>query len=244
MKIDFGNSTIAYANSLKIGNYVANKSNMGSVNANAGESNAVLYNRLTFKSNISTDVLKNFSNDLMKLKMSLKNNSDSNSEGILFDEFNQKCKEYKEMGIFDNQVADNSANQILQNSILDLVDKHREKAANDMCQSDLREMAARSDMSMFLVRALGITTGRVDISEKGIARMMELYSQKLKDGTLKSSNAEILGIDAFNEYCEKYNKDREAAKKDYDSYSLLVQKLDEVRNSLVRLFKGNKNYMQ
>lgn len=248
MKVDFKSSFIANASNLKISNNsinVTNKSNKEATSVNINENIAVLYNRLPFKSNIANESIKKFSNDLMKLKLDLKNNSESSSESVLFEEFKQKFDEYKEIGVFDNQ--DNigvSINQILQNSVLDLVDEYRAKAVNDMCQSDLREMASRSEMSMFLIKALGITTGRVDISEKGIARMMELYKDKLKDGTLKSSNSEILDMDAFNKYCEKYNKEREAATKDYDTYSLLVQKLDEIKNSLVQLFKGNKNQVQ
>ena len=67
---------------------------------------------------------------------------------------------------------------------------------------------------------------------------MKLYEEKLKDGTLKSDNAEILDLDAFNKYREKNSKDIEVAIKERDAYGLLIQKLTGFKNSLVQYFKG------
>ncbi len=51
-----------------------NKSNKGSINTNASTKNsaAVIFSRSPFSPNVSNDTLKDFSNDLARLKLSLK----------------------------------------------------------------------------------------------------------------------------------------------------------------------------
>lgn len=217
-----------------------NKGNKGSISTNASVKNsaAVIFSRSPFSPNVSNDTLKDFSNDLARLKLSLKNNSDSNSDNELLGEFLTKIEQYKEKGIFDGQADDKNTNQIFQNSVLDLVDEFRAKAVNEEAQNYFKEKNARADMAMFLIRGLGITSGEVHISDEGISRMMKLYEEKLKDGTLNSDNAEILDMDAFNKYREKNSKDIEEAIKEREAYSLLLKKLDAFKNSLVQYFEG------
>ncbi|MGE7111970.1 hypothetical protein [Lysinibacillus sp. NPDC047702] len=239
MKMGLNDSSVVRG--LQTGNIgMTNISNKGSINTNASAKNsaAVIFSRSSFRPNVSNDTLKDFSNDLTRIKLSLRNNSDSNADSKLLDEFLTKYNEYKEKGLFDGQTDDNNTNQIFQNSVLDLVDEFRAKAVNEEAQNYFKEMKARGDMGMFLVRALGITSGHVDWSDKGISRMMELYEEKLKDGTLNSDNAEILDLDAFNKYREKNSKDTEEAIKEREAYSLLLKKLDAFKNSLVQYFEG------
>ncbi|MEA4960154.1 hypothetical protein [Lutispora sp.] len=234
MKIDYYSPSIV--NGLKVDNSgVANKNDKGSISTSINENIAVLYNRSPFRANISDEAIKNFSNDMMKLKLSLKNNSESNSDSVLLDEFLAKYDKYKEQGLIADEVDDNVANKPLQNTILDLVGEFRVKAANEMCQINLREGLSRAKMAIFLARALDIH--HIDGSDRGIANMMELYRKKLKEGTLKSANTEILNMSDFDEYCEKYYKDKEAATKDYDTYKSVLQKLDEIKNLFLQDFK-------
>ncbi|KOS68321.1 hypothetical protein AEA09_06965 [Lysinibacillus contaminans] len=233
-----GSSVVSGMQTYNIGMF--NKINKGSISTNESAKNsaAVIFSSSPLKPNVSDDTLKDFTNDLARLKLSLQNSSDRNSDSKLLDEFMTKYNDFKEKGIFGGQADDQSTNQIFQNSFLDLVDEVNAKLVNEHCQNNIKEMKARGDMAMFLVRALGITSGAVHVSEEGISRMMKLYEEKLKDGTLNSDYVEILDLDAFNTYREKNKKDIEEAIKERDAYGVLLQKLAGFKNSLVQDFKG------
>ena len=243
MKVNLNGATIA--NKFQTGNInigLFNKNNNGSIGNNVGGKNspAVIFSQSAFKPNISNEVLKDFSNDLARLKLDLKNSTDSESASKLVDEFLATYEQHKEKGLFDGNVDDPNTNQILQNSVLDLVDEVRAKLVDEEAQNNFKEMKARGNMVRFLTQALGITSGEVHHGEEGISRMMKLYEEKLKDGTLKSDNVEILDLEAFNEFREKNSKDIEEAIKERDAYGLLVQKLTGFKYSLVQYFKDNK----
>ena len=164
MKVNLNGPTIV--SRLQTGNIdigLFNKSNKGSIGINVSEKNsaAVIFSQSPFKPNVSNDILKDFSNDLTRLKLNLKNSSDSNSASELLDEFFATYEQYKEKGLFDGQAEDHNTNQILQNSVLDLVDEVRAKLIDEEAQNNFKEMKARGDMVRFLVGALGITSGEV-----------------------------------------------------------------------------------
>ncbi|MFJ7953606.1 hypothetical protein ACIQZG_19060 [Lysinibacillus sp. NPDC096418] len=217
-----------------------NKINKDAIKANAGEKNSagVIFSSSPLKKNVSDETLKDFTNDLARLKLSLQNSSDRNADSKLIDEFMAKYNDFKEKGIFGGQADGQNANQIFQNSFLDLVDEVNVKLVNEHFQNNFKEMKARGDMVMFLVNALDIRSGEVHHSEEGVSRMMALYEEKLKAGTLKSDYVEILDLDDFNVYREKTKKVIEEAINERDAYGVLLQKLALFKNSVVQDFKG------
>lgn len=239
MKVGLNGSSVV--SRMQINNIsMFNKINKDFINPNAGEKNsaAVIFSSSPLKPNMSDETLKDFTNDLARLKLSLQNSSDRIADSKLLDEFMAKYNDFKEKGIFGGQADGQNTNQIFQNSFLDLVDEVNAKLVNEEAQNLFREKNARADMAMFLVRALGITSGSVNVSEEGISRMMALYEEKLKDGTLNSDYVEILDLDDFNAYREKNKKVIEEAIKERDAYGVLLQKLAGFKNSLVQDFKG------
>lgn len=154
---------------------------------------------------------------------------------------NGNDKGYGEQSLSVNDVDGDNAEPLLQNFVLDSVDEFLAKTANEMCQADLKAMALRTDMAMFLIKGLGITSGHIDISETGIAKMMERYRAKLQDGTL-SENAEIRELDVFDKFCEKYYKDLDAANNDFEAYTLLWQNYLQADDPIKQLF--NRDNME
>ncbi|MFJ7737651.1 hypothetical protein ACIQ2D_15155 [Lysinibacillus sp. NPDC097287] len=216
-----------------------NKINKDAISASAGEKNsAVIFSSSPLKKDVSDETLKDFTNDLARLKLSLQNSSDRNADSKLLDEFMAKYNDFKEKGIFGGQADGQNTNQIFQNSFLDLVDEVNAKLVNEYAQNLFKEKNAIADMTNFLIRALGITSGSIDVSERGISRMMALYEERLKDGTLKSDYVEILDLDDFNAYREKTKKVIEEAIKERDAYGVLLQKLAGFKNSVIQDFKG------
>ncbi|WP_108308415.1 hypothetical protein [Metalysinibacillus jejuensis] len=236
MKVNVNGATIA--NKFKTA-----QMNTGLLNKNnpVSEKNspAVIFSQSGFKPNMPNDVLKDFSNDLARLKIDLKNSTDSESASKLVDEFLATHEQHKEKGVFDGKFDEFDTNQILQNSVLDLVDEVRAKLVDEHAQNNFKEMKARGNMVRFLTQALGIS-GEINYGEESVSRMVKLYEEKLKDGTLTSDNVKILDLEAFNKFREKNSKDIEEAIKERDAYGSLVQKLVGFKHSLVQYFKDNK----
>lgn len=196
---------------------------------------AVIFSQSGFKPNMSNDVLKDFSNDLTRLKIDLKNSTDSESASKLVDKFMATYEQHKEKGLFDGHEDDAS---ILQDSVLDLAEEVHLKLINEQAQNYFKELRATGDVAFFLGKALGLS--EIHYNEESVARMTKLYEEKLKEGTLKSDTVEILDLEDFNTFREKNKKDIEEAIKEREAYELLIQKLAGFKHSLVQYFKDDK----
>ena len=190
---------------------------------------AATLSQSTLQLKAPNDVLKNFTNDLTRLKLTMQNSNDYETASKAVDDFMTMYADYEQQGLFAGH--EDEAN-LLKDSVLHAANNMNDKLLNERVQHQLNELRAANDVGSFLGRALGLH--EVSYSEESIARMTKLYEEKLQDGTLQSDAVDILGMEQFHTFRESNKQMMETAQKEQDAYSLLIQKLASFKQSIIQ----------
>lgn len=190
---------------------------------------AATLSQSTLQLKAPNDVLKNFTNDLTRLKLTMQHSNDYETASKAVDDFMAMYDDYEQQGLFAGH--EDEAN-LFKDSALHVTDEMNDKLLNEQVQHQLNELRAANDVGSFLGRALGLQ--EVSYSEESIARMTKLYEEKLKDGTLQSEAVDLLDFNQFQAFRESNKQMMETAQKEQDAYSLLIQKLASFKQSIIQ----------